>query len=67
MEGENVFNSLLNSHNYQFRVVEEERLDLLANIIKHLTHIVESRGGGGGRGGEIWGFLKGATEFSTKK
>ena len=39
MAGENVFNSRFNSHNYQFRVVEEERLDLLANIIKQITHI----------------------------
>ena len=33
------FNSWFNSPNYQFRVVEEERLDLMANIMKHLTHI----------------------------
>ena len=39
MAGENVLNSRFNSHNYQFRVVEEERLDLLANIIKQITHI----------------------------
>ena len=39
MAGENVFNSLFNSHNYQFRVVDEERLDLLANIMKQLTRV----------------------------
>ena len=39
MAGENVLNSQLNSHNYKFRVVDEELVDLFANIMKHLTHI----------------------------
>ena len=39
MARENVLNSRFNSHNYQLRVVDEERLDLLANKMKHLTHI----------------------------